>query len=177
MTFEPCDLEGVRLIEFPRFADQRGEFIKTFQATLFAEHGIEFHLAEQFFSTSKAGVLRGLHFQIPPFDHAKLVFCLTGRILDVVVDLRKSSPAFGKFAAFTLDAEKAHGLFIPSGFAHGFYAETDATVFYNVSSVHQPSADAGIHWQSIGYPWPNDAPIISERDGKFPALEAFQSPF
>jgi dTDP-4-dehydrorhamnose 3,5-epimerase len=119
-----------------------------------------------------------MHFQLPPHTQARLVCCLAGRILDVIVDLRKSSPAFGGVMARELSATSAEMLFIPEGFAHGFLAlENHSLVSYAASRPHSPPHDTGVAWNSINFPWPVAAPVLSERDGKLPTLQEFQSPF
>ena len=171
-------LDGIHLIALNRFADERGVFIKTFHEQLFAEAGILFSIREQFFSASRSGVIRGMHFQTPPFAHSKLVICLSGTILDVVVDIRKGSPTYGQCESFELDAAEPRAVLIAEGFAHGFLTlSTEATVLYNVSGVHEPAADCGVRWDTVGYPWPTVAPIVSRRDAEFPSLENFASPF
>ncbi|HVT83040.1 MAG TPA: dTDP-4-dehydrorhamnose 3,5-epimerase [Phycisphaerae bacterium] len=159
-------------------ADARGTFVKTFRRDLFAHWGLQTDFAEQFWSTSRKGVLRGLHFQIPPMHHAKLVTCTAGRILDAVVDLRKNSATFRRHLLLELSAEKANLLYIPPGMAHGFYTLSDsATTLYNVTAQHSPAHDAGIRWDSAGIPWPDPHPLLSPRDAAFPALAGFDSPF
>jgi dTDP-4-dehydrorhamnose 3,5-epimerase len=172
------ELSGLRVLRPRVFQDQRGNFVKTFQAELFNNLGLSFEPKEEFYSTSSAGVLRGLHFQIPPQDHVKVVYCLSGRVLDVVVDLRKSSPTFGRSHARELSAQNREILFVPAGFAHGFLALADNTImFYQTSTVHSPAHDAGIAWNSIDFKWPVEQPILSDRDKQFPALRDFNSPF
>lgn len=169
---------GVHLIEPRVFTDARGEFVKTYHRDLFRELGIDFTPAEEFFSTSHRGVLRGLHFQLPPHDHAKLVYCLAGAVKDVLVDLRRASPQFGRAFDTELSEGNRRLLFIPPGVAHGFLALEEGSVMaYATSTVHAPSHDAGIRWDSIGFEWGIDVPVISPRDAAFPALAEFVSPF
>ena len=132
---------------------------------------------EQYYTISKKGVLRGMHFQTPPREHNKLVYCTSGIILDVVLDLRIGSPSYLKHFSLNLSEEMGNILYLPAGLAHGFYSLTEATVSYNVSTVYAAEFDSGILWNSIGMTWPNMFPEISERDSKFSALENFQSPF
>lgn len=160
------------------FDDLRGRFVKTFQRELFAEHGLNTDWPEEFYSVSKQGVLRGLHFQLPPHDHEKLVYCAAGEVLDAVVDLRVGSPTYGRNAIFRLSAETANMVYIPRGLAHGFLTlGASATMMYKVASVHAPRHDAGILWNSAGIDWPVDSPIVSARDAGFAPLEQFISPF
>jgi dTDP-4-dehydrorhamnose 3,5-epimerase len=177
-SFEETPLAGVSLIKPRLFRDARGLFVKTFHAELYRSAGLDFTPAEEFYSVSRAGVVRGMHFQLPPHDHAKLVYCSAGRVLDVVIDLRKTSPTFGQHFATELSSETRAQLFIPSGFAHGFLAlENDSTMTYLTSTVHAADADAGIHWRSFGFAWPVSNPIVSDRDEAFPTLADFTSPF
>ncbi len=178
MEFIPTAIEGVYLIKPFHFEDARGSFVKTFHAGEFVEKGLETDFKESFYSSSVRGVIRGMHFQLPPHDHAKLVFATQGDILDVVVDLRKNSSTYGESASFNLTAENKHQLYIPRGLAHGFCALTDAaTLFYFVSSVHHKESDTGIRYDSFGLNWPVENPIVSERDLSFVKLENFNSPF
>jgi dTDP-4-dehydrorhamnose 3,5-epimerase len=160
------------------FDDQRGRFIKTFQQELFAEHGLNTYWPEEYYSVSTRDVLRGLHFQLPPHDHEKLVYCAFGEVLDAVVDLRVGSPTFGRHATFWLSAESANMLFIPRGLAHGFLTLSDkATMMYKAATVHAPEHDAGILWSSAGIDWPVWSPVLSQRDAGFVKLDEFDSPF
>lgn len=174
----PTSLPGLQVIQPRIFSDRRGDFVKTFHAGLFHDLGLDFEPREEFFSTSARGVVRGMHFQRPPAAHAKMVYCIVGRVLDVVLDLRKSSPTFGRSCARELSAANREMLFIPVGFAHGFLAlEDGATMVYQTSTVHSPAQDAGIVWNSFGFDWPVKSPQLSERDQQFPALTDFDSPF
>ena len=157
--------------------DARGEFVKVFQSSA-AVPGAHLPIAELFWSRSQRGVVRGLHFQIPPHAHAKLVTIISGTALDVVVDLRVGSPAFGQSCAVALDASSPVAVAIPVGCAHGFQATSDdTTVLYATSTEHAPEADRGIRWDTVGIRWPIADPIISARDAGFPALADFESPF
>jgi dTDP-4-dehydrorhamnose 3,5-epimerase len=162
------------------FEDARGTFVKPFHEGQLAAHGIAMAVREEFFSTSRKGVLRGMHFQVPPHAHQKLVYCLTGRVLDVLLDLRKASPSFGTAAAFELSAANRHVVHIPPGIAHGFLSlEDDSCLIYKTDAVHAPDCDAGVLWNSFGFAWPLDgsAPVISPRDLAHPELCDFESPF
>ena len=119
-----------------------------------------------------------MHFQTPPHDHEKIAYCMQGRVLDVVVDLRKNSSTYGQHVALELDAARGHGLFIPKGMAHGFLALTESVLMaYKVTTVYASSNDAGIHWDSFGLNWGVKQPIVSTRDRAHPAFEDFISPF
>jgi dTDP-4-dehydrorhamnose 3,5-epimerase len=172
------ELPGLQLIRPHIFKDARGSFVKTFHADQFRELGLDFEPREEFFSTSAKGVLRGMHFQLPPAALAKLVYCIVGRVLDVVLDLRKKSPTFGRNYVHELNATNCEMLFIPVGFAHGFLAlEDNATMVYQTSTVHSPPHDAGVRWDSFGFDWPVKSPTLSEHDKKLPALRELNSPF
>ncbi len=162
--------------------DSRGTFVKTFHNETFSQHSLADRFTEEYFSISKQGVLRGLHFQLPPHDHAKLVCVLRGRIHDVVVDLRRGSPTYGKHASFEISADLDGYcmLYIPRGLAHGFFAREDQTIMlYHCTTVYAPDSDTGIRWDSAGIDWPlaGMTPILSERDRTFPGLAEFDSPF
>lgn len=158
--------------------DARGRFVKPFQAHEFARLGLANAFHEQYYSHSHRGVIRGLHFQTPPHDHAKLVYCVAGEVLDVVVDIRKGSPTFGQVATFALSAAKGNAIYIPSGLAHGFcVVSEEATLVYNVTTAYEPAHDAGILWSSIELAWPVNQPILSDRDRRFPPLAGFETPF
>lgn len=158
--------------------DRRGAFVKTFHEGEYRRAGIDFTLAEQYFSVSKKNVIRGMHFHVPPHAHAKLVYCISGAVIDVIVDLRKGSPTYGECASYELTADRYNMLYIPVGLAHGFRALTDDTVMvYNVSTTYDRESDMGIRWDSIGFDWRIDNPIMSDRDRSFPPLQKFNSPF
>ncbi len=160
------------------FRDNRGAFVKTFQEKIFLENGLVTNFAEEFHSTSHQGVLRGLHFQTPPFDHTKIVYCVSGEIFDAVVDLRIGSPTYGKHSVFNISAGKGNILYIPAGLAHGFYVlSLSATVVYKVTTEHSQECDKGILWNSAGITWPDDDPVLSMRDKEFPLFKNFRSPF
>jgi dTDP-4-dehydrorhamnose 3,5-epimerase len=171
-------LAGIHVIRPRAFEDARGSFVKTYHAEIFREAGVDFQPQEEFFSISKRHVIRGMHFLIPPHAQSRLVYCLAGKVLDVVVDLRKASSTFGEVLVQELSAANREMLFIPEGFAHGFLSLEEASAMvYLASRVHSPPHDAGIAWDSIGFQWPVKDPILSDRDRQFPALRDFQSPF
>lgn len=174
-------IPGCYEIEFIPRLDARGSFVKTFHATAFRELGLESGFSEGFYSVSNRNVLRGMHFQLPPADGAKLVYCLQGAVLDVALDLRTGSPAYGKFATFPLsvaDTAAASAAYIPRGVAHGFYSLTGpSVVVYLVSSEYDPNFDTGVLWNSFGFDWPDATPAISERDANLVRFNDFVSPF
>lgn len=178
MDIVPTNIPGCYVLGTSVLRDPRGTFVKTFHTPCFEELGLRTDWREEYFSTSAVGVVRGMHFQLPPAAHAKLVFCLTGEVLDVVVDLRRESPAFGMATSVTLSAESGRGLYLPTGCAHGFVSRADHSgMYYKVTSVHSPEHDAGIAWDSIGFDWQVAAPLLSDRDQRHPALVDFDSPF
>ena len=174
-------LPGVKILRPFVFEDTRGNFVKPFHEDQLAAHGIAMTVREEFFSNSAAGVLRGMHFQIPPHAHQKLVYCITGKVLDVLLDLRRDSSSFGKSTSFELSAANRHVVHIPAGFAHGFFSlENGSCLVYKTDAVHAPAFDSGIRWDSFGFAWPlpdGSSPEISERDMKHPAMDQFESPF
>lgn len=158
--------------------DKRGSFVKILHAPAFKKLGLAADFKEEYYSVSKKGVLRGLHFQTPPQDHTKLVCCLKGEVLDAVLDLRRKSATYGKHFTLKLDAKKSNMLYIPKGCAHGFYSlSANSLMLYRTSTVHSVENDAGILWNSAGIKWPAGKPLISPRDAAFPALRDFKSPF
>lgn len=160
------------------FDDERGRFVKVFHEEIFSSHGLETKFTEEYYSHSKRGVIRGMHFQLPPSDHVKMVYCVHGEVLDVVLDLRKGSPTYGKYETFRLSADKGNYLYMPRGVAHGFLATTEsATLVYKVSTIYDPARDSGVAWDSFGFDWPVDEPIISSRDRSFLPFGMLNSPF
>ena len=152
--------------------------MKTFHAELFSALGLPIDWREEYYSSSRKGVIRGMHFQTPPHHHEKLVYCIQGQVLDVVVDLRMGSPTHGRHIAVKLDAARGQGLMIPKGMAHGFLALTENVMMaYKVTTVYTPENDAGIRWDSFGFDWGVDKPILSIRDCAHPKLSEFDSPF
>jgi dTDP-4-dehydrorhamnose 3,5-epimerase len=178
IQFSELKLQGCYVVTFPAFQDDRGQFVKTIQRSAFEARGLESEFRECFCTTSYTGVLRGMHFQTPPSDHAKLVYCIAGSICDVFLDLRLGSPTFGEHEVHELTGASNRALYLPRGIAHGFYVRSGpATMVYHVTSEHDPARDGGIHWNSFGAVWPASAPVVSERDSLFAGLEAFESPF
>ena len=165
-------LDGLVLVEPEVHGDDRGFLVETFREELWRELGIEMNAAQENQSRSARNILRGLHFQTSP-GQAKLVRCLRGRIWDVAVDLRRSSPTRGHWEAHELDDERHRQLLVPVGFAHGFCVLSDlADVAYKLSSVYDPATEAGIAWNdpAVGVEWPISDPVLSERDRTAPRL-------
>ncbi len=178
MKVIPSRIRGCYLIEPFHAADERGSFTKIYQASVFQHEGLAVDVREEYYSVSRRGVLRGLHFQTPPHDHVKLVHCVHGACLDVVVDLRTGSPTYGQHETFTLDASQPTMVYIPRGLAHGFFTlSDDAILLYRTSTEHVPSHDLGIRWDSAGIAWPSERPLLSDRDQSFPTLDSLISPF
>ncbi len=178
MIFNETPLAGLFTISLPHFEDPRGTFQKCFHQDSFLCAGIDFTLRESYFSRSAKGVIRGMHFQTPPAQHAKVVWCPAGKIVDVALDLRKDSGTYGQAFSAELSEDNFTALYIPEGFAHGFRALTEgALTFYLVSSVHSPANDAGIRWDSFGFDWGGGTPVLSDRDRGFDGLGDFDSPF
>ncbi len=161
------------------FEDDRGLFFKTFHVDFFRSKGLETNWKEEYFSNSKKNVIRGMHFQMPPKEHSKLVTCLSGAVLDVVLDLRKNSPMYMKSASFYLDSKnKKRMIYIPKGCAHGFLSLKDNSLLhYKVSTIYDPDKDEGILWDGFGFNWDVNNPIVSKRDHEHLRLNEFKSPF
>jgi dTDP-4-dehydrorhamnose 3,5-epimerase len=160
------------------FDDNRGRFVKVFHQGEFNELGLETHFVEEYYSHSRQGVIRGMHFQTPPASHVKLVFCVQGEVQDVILDLRKGSPTFGQAISLTLSANRANYVYIPKGFAHGFCTISEtATMIYKVSTVYDPANDTGVLWNSFDFGWMESNPVMSSRDASFIPLPEFESPF
>lgn len=167
----PTDLDGVFELQPQVFSDHRGTLTKPFHAEEFSRLGLASDFQETFYSVSKKNVLRGMHFQLPPHDHEKLVFVANGEVLDVAVDIRKNSRTFGKSHAVVLSAQKGNSLYLSKGFAHGFLTlSRSAVVIYQTTTVHTPSHDSGIKWDSFGFEWQVKNPIISEKDSLLPGI-------
>ncbi|OON67740.1 dTDP-4-dehydrorhamnose 3,5-epimerase [Hymenobacter sp. CRA2] len=165
------------------FGDARGVFFESYSARTLAEKaGIGEEWVQDNQSISSAGVLRGLHFQRPPYAQAKLVRVARGRAYDVAVDIRRDSPTYGQYTAALLDAERANMLYIPVGFAHGFLALDDDTVFlYKCSNYYHPASEGGLLWNDpaigIDWGWTGGAPNVSPKDEILPKLADLDSPF
>jgi dTDP-4-dehydrorhamnose 3,5-epimerase len=174
----PTGIAGCHEVQPRVLEDVRGRFVKVFHRDSFRQMGFETEFAEEYYSLSRKGVIRGLHFQVPPADHHKLVYCTRGEVFDVVLDLRVGSPTYGKTASFNLSFSQGNFLYIPKGLAHGFCATSDnAILVYKVSTVYSPSHDQGVLWSSVGINWPVNDPIISDRDAGFLPFNQFDSPF
>lgn len=170
-------LPGCFLLQLKKLEDQRGCFVKTYHEGLCAALGVNLEIREEFYSISHKNVVRGMHFQLPPNAHEKLVYCTRGAVRDVLLDLRQGD-SYGRVASAELSGENGHLIFIPKGIAHGFVAlEYESLMLYKTSTVHAPESDCGIRWDSFEFNWGLDQPIISARDQQHVAFSEFVSPF
>ncbi len=181
MIIHKLELEGVILFEPKQFSDSRGVFYETFQHEKFEEiTGEPVHFVQDNESISKKGVVRGLHFQKPPFAQGKLVRVVNGSVLDVLLDIRKNSPTYGKHLAIELSAINKLILWIPPGFAHGFSALQDDAVFqYKCSNYYHPQSEQTILWNSplLEINWKVENCIVSEKDQEGIDFSSFETPF
>lgn len=178
MKLIETDFDGLYILQTIHFEDQRGEFQKLFNFDFFKENGLDTDFKEFYYSVNKKNVRRGMHFQLPPFDHTKVVYVSAGRILDVCVDIRKASSTYGKCFSIELNSINGKYLYIPKGFAHGFLSLEDGSICnYAQTSVYNKECDSGIDQNSIDFIWPVENPIVSGRDLTFPTLNEFISPF
>ncbi|OGR95012.1 MAG: dTDP-4-dehydrorhamnose 3,5-epimerase [Elusimicrobia bacterium RBG_16_66_12] len=177
ITFTPYGgIDGLVLVEGKDFRDARGTFMESFRADVWAQAGLP-PLLQDNLSRSNRGVIRGLHYQKDPQAVGKLVRCVSGRIFDVAVDIRKSSPSFGKWASIELSGEGNRAFWIPPGFAHGFCALTDdAIVAYKVTGYWAPNVDGGLRWDDpavgVAWPLPKSEIRLSPKDAVLPPLSA-----
>lgn len=180
MEFKKLKISGLVVIEPKVFKDGRGFFLERYIKRVFLENGINPDFVQDNHSQSTRGVLRGLHFQVPPHGQDKLVWVTNGEVFDVAVDLRLGSPTYGKWASARLSSENKKMLFMPAGFAHGFQVLSDtADVLYKISDFYYPELDKGIRWDDpdLGIEWLLPNPIVSAKDQNHPLLKDFKSPF
>jgi dTDP-4-dehydrorhamnose 3,5-epimerase len=182
MKFVNTPIEGLVIIEPTVFEDDRGYFSEIYNKKKFEKAIGNISFVQDNESKSSRGVLRGLHFQKPPFNQAKLVRCIEGRVMDVAVDIRKGSPTYGKHVAIELTGENKRQLFVPRGFAHGFLVLSNtAIVSYKVDNSYAPTHDAGIRWDDslLNIQWGvNESEVlVSEKDAKLPFFSEFETPF
>ena len=169
-------LQGVYIIENFVAEDNRGSFVKTFHEGFFKSHDLCTDFKESYFSISKKDIIRGMHFQLPPDDHEKLVYVISGGIEDVMLDLRSASPTYGSYQKVVLNSDNRRSVYIPKGLAHGYKSLVEGTVVvYQVSTVYKAVADYGIRYDSFGCDWQLTAPVISERDRGFKLFKAFEA--
>lgn len=183
MQVIPTDIQGVFIIEPRVFGDARGYFFESFSARDFArETGIEVDFVQDNESFSRYGVLRGLHFQMPPYAQAKLVRVVQGAVLDVAVDLRSGSPTYGRHVATELTAENHRQFFMPKGIAHGFSVLSPEVIFqYKCDEYYHPESEGALAWDdpdlAIDWKLPADKVLLSEKDKHHPAFRSFSTPF
>lgn len=182
MEIIKTDIEGVIIIKPQIFKDSRGYFFESFSQREFNEKVTPIQFVQDNESCSSYGVMRGLHFQKPPYSQSKLVRCVKGSVLDVAVDIRKGSPTYGKHVAVELSAENHLQFFIPKGFAHGFAVLSEEAIFqYKCDEFYTPQSEGGIQLmdESLGINWPisADKAILSEKDKKYPKLSEIISDF
>ncbi|TAK79437.1 MAG: dTDP-4-dehydrorhamnose 3,5-epimerase [Gammaproteobacteria bacterium] len=178
--FTPLAIPEVILVEPTLFGDSRGFFAETYKANEFKANGIMPDFVQDNHSKSKAGVLRGLHFQNNPKAQGKLVRVVSGSVFDVAVDIRKGSPTFGKWVSAVLSADNHHMLWVPPGFAHGVLVLEDNThLLYKVTEFYSPEHDRSVRWDdpAIGIQWPMSQPELSEKDLKAPFLHHVDANF
>lgn len=172
-SFEKTVIDDIIIIEPEIFTDERGFFLELYKTSIFREFGINEYFAQDNHSLSSKGVLRGLHYQLPPRAQAKLVYVLSGTVWDVAVDIRSDSPTFKQWVAVELSGENKKIIYIPEGFAHGFLALSDiAHVMYKCTNEYSPEHDCGIRWDDaeIGIAWPVTRPLLSDKDKNLPYL-------
>ena len=178
MEIIKTSFEGLFVLQTANFQDNRGGFQKLFNFDFFKENGLDYDFKEFYYSVNKKNVVRGMHFQTPPFDHTKVVYVSKGKIKDVVVDIRKNSPTYRQYFDIELDDQKGQYLYIPKGFAHGFLSlEEGSIVNYAQTSCYSKDNDCGIDSLSVGYDWGVANVIRSRRDLTFEKLSKFNSPF
>ena len=182
MKFIETKISDVIIIEPSVFGDARGYFLESYNKKKFEEFIGKTSFIQDNESKSSKGVLRGLHFQKPPFEQAKLVRCIEGEVLDVAIDIRKNSKTYGEHVAVLLSGENKRQLFVPRGFAHGFLVLSESATFaYKVDNIYAPDHDAGIRWNdkelNIQWNMEDSEVMVSEKDAELPFLSEFESPF
>jgi len=180
MLIETNHIEGLLVIKPDVFEDQRGYFFESYNEEKFRQLGIDMKFLQDNESKSGKGVLRGLHFQVPPYEQGKLVRVIKGAVLDVAVDLRKSAPTYGQWASIELSEKNKWMYWIPAGFAHGFLTLEENTIFfYKCTQVYHKESERGIFWNDtdLKIQWGNDQPLVSEKDKIAGKFKEFISPF
>ena len=182
MKFIKTEIQDLYVIEPSVFEDERGYFLESFNLEKFQENIGPVKFVQDNESKSSKGVLRGLHFQKPPFNQAKLVRCIAGRVLDVAVDIRKGSPTYGKHVAIELSGENKRQLFVPKGFAHGFSVLSDSAIFaYKIDNRYAPEYDSGIKYNdkdlNINWGLTEEEVLLSGKDKNLAFFKDFDSPF
>ena len=182
MNIIQTPIEGLLVIEPQVYKDARGYFVETYNEQRYRDAGIDAQFVQDNQSCSSYGVVRGLHFQRPPYSQAKLVCCTVGRVLDVAVDLRKESPTYGQWFGVELSEENKRQFFIPRGFAHGFSVLSNQAIFtYKCDNLYHPEADGGLLLSdpdlAIDWQIPEELRIVSDKDKRHPLLKDFNNPF
>lgn len=181
MTIETFDLPGLVLIKPQVFEDERGYFLESFNLNKFEELlGFAPQFVQDNESMSGKDVLRGLHFQAPPYEQAKLIRVVQGAVTDVCVDIRAKSPTYGQHLKIELSAKNKHMLFIPAGFAHGFVTRQDETIFaYKCTGFYNKASECAIHWNDpdLGIEWNVEDPVVSDKDKRAPLFRNLKSTF
>jgi dTDP-4-dehydrorhamnose 3,5-epimerase len=172
MIFTETALKGAHLVDLERHDDERGFFARSWCAGEFEASGLNPRIAQCSLSFNvRKGTLRGMHYQVKPFEEAKLVRCTRGSLCDIIVDLRPDSPTYARHLSVFLSADNRRMLYVPEGFAHGFLTLEDATeVFYQISELYSPESQRGFRWDdpAFGIVWPEAVQVISERDRTYP---------
>lgn len=179
-TFHPLAIREVVLVRPQRHVDDRGVFAEVYREAPFREAGIDARFVQDNLVRSVQGVLRGLHYQLPPSPQGKLVGIVEGRIYDVALDLRRGGPTYGKWVSRILDVDTGEMLWVPPGFAHGYCVLSEtADVFYKVTAPYALELNRGIRWNDskLGIPWPVTDPVLSDADREQPAFDRCENPF
>jgi dTDP-4-dehydrorhamnose 3,5-epimerase len=176
MTFTDTDIPGVLIVDSDVFSDERGTFTRAWMPEEFRAHGLETRIAQcSMASNRRKGTIRGLHYQVAPFEEVKLIRAVRGSVFDVAVDLRPDSPTYGRWTGVTLSADNRRMLYVPRGMAHGYQTLTDFTeVFYFVSAPYSPDHQRGLRWNDprLKIDWPLGSPtVVSDRDARFADFE------
>lgn len=180
MKFIETDIEGLIIIEPTIFEDPRGYFFESYNREKYVQAGLKVEFVQDNLSMSQKNVLRGLHFQAPPFAQGKLVQVLSGSVLDVAVDIRKNSPTYGKHQSLVLSAENKKQFFVPAGFAHGFLTLEDNTLFsYKCTNVYDKESEGAVSWNDplLNIDWKTTNPLVSEKDKLADGFDNLESPF
>jgi dTDP-4-dehydrorhamnose 3,5-epimerase len=171
-------INGVYILEPEAFKDERGYLVKPFSKNIFTENNLTSNFEENYYSVSNKNVIRGMHFQMNEYDHAKVVYVTRGSILDVVLDLRKNSPTYGEYFTVELSSNNHKVVYMPKGCAHGFLSlEDNSCTVYLQEKARNTEFEGGIHFDSFGMDWNITNPIVSKRDQELQKLDDFDSPF
>lgn len=164
-------------MEPDKFMDKRGRFIKTYNSDAFLKFGIDAKFRETFYNESHIDVVRGMHFQLPPDDHCKLVYCIVGEVTDVLIDLR-TGVGYGEVFSINLSAKNSLMIYIPKGVAHGFASRADGSIVaYKTTLEHRPENDSGVRFNSFDFNWNISNPLISKRDSCLQGFQDFITPW